>query len=678
MKELTFSMIFLGLITSTVAQIPRCFSKKIVFRNNNETLVKNQSVEHERTLDKSFRDGKTVNLIDLLNLEPVKVEEKGDYSVKQNNSRVLRAMYNRPEGTYIQGILGLADPENFNKYYPDLQLWLASAYSIPWIFRNHSTEGATYEWIWAENSELNSTGFEPEFYNLEDESGRRCMKHGNYQLPTLKVTLDGSTSSWGFGTHGSIFASTGPTEVSNIDLYKNTATTGLMTTTRSSSSSLDGTGDGAWFGPCMQVQPATNHPEVPVGSKTSHIISFYEKPQSPMIIKMVTVLARNLNSDIQVVSNDIELTLTAYKAHKEWVVEMEPENIGEVYYEGYRWKLNIDENDNIISEKFGVSKITGNDLYRQPPNTDPAVILVGMPFKFDYEFCGWSPPDPYLLVDDAFALVIEGVDQVGQNWNIFCDENNQFDQTAWVLMRDPDGNLIRRGDYDGAGAGSVKYMSTWLSVRNIAVVLNAQFPFLYIDPGYDAFTIPEGGGKATDKDGDEKAVFLSEFNFIEEGFYEMVWIDETTVPEWITYTKESQPYFNNWDYPNWLFFEFNGEPLPTGVAGRQAKIKVRTYGTSYVEGEYVTLTINQGNVSQIGISTTKGHKPTVIANQSSFELYYSTDFNKAVVYNISGQVIETYDLPKTGMFTISSYRFNKGIYIFQFVGNDVETVKMIR
>ena len=560
-------------------------------------VIKNE--EQERTLDMSFKEGKSVNMIDMINLEPVMVEEKGDYS--PNNKRALRALYNRPEGTYIHTIGGLADPEFFNKYYPSYQFWLGAGFSIPWKFRNHSTDAQTYLWSWPDEDELNSTEFEPEFFNFENADGRRFMIHSNpwYKLPTLRATASGSHSYYTpkierEGGFAGIQASTGPLEVSNVDLYENTADVGIMTTTRNGGGGLDGTGDGAWFGPCRQAQHATNHPEVPVGSKNSHIISFYEKPQSPMIVKMVTVMVRNLNDDLQVVANDIELKMTAYKAHKEWVVEMDPENPGTIYYEGYRWKLDIDENDEIISEKYGEATITGNDLHRMPSSTNPNIIIAGMPFKFT-EIDDWGREKAvYLLVDEAFALVIEGVDQVGQNWNIFCDQGNEFDQTAWVLMKDPNGRLIRRGAYDGAGAGTVKYISTWLSVRNTTVLLNAHFPFIYTDPGYDVLTIPEEGGKAVDKDEDEGAVFLSEFSFMEQGL-EMVWIDNETVPEWITYTKSSLPFFNNYEWPNWLTFDFIGQPLPSGVAGRQANIKIRTYGNTYVEGEYVTIKIIQGN-----------------------------------------------------------------------------------
>jgi len=208
---------------------------------------------------------------------------------------------------------------------------------------------------------------------------------------------------------------------------------------------------------------------------------------------------------------------------------------------------------------------------------------------------------------------------------------------------------------------------------NMYLMLNVHYPYLHIDPGYDVLNIPTSGGKAVDKDNEEKAIFYSDFDWL-DGDIEMVWIDEETVPDWLSVTKGSHyAHVEDEEFLNYLWLEMEAPELPAGLYHRSADIKIYSYNKALD----VTFTVIQEDNSTI-LSTQKSQKPYVVATGSGFELSYSSDFNKAVIYNLAGQSVDGFELPKSGKLTIPSNAINKGVYIIQFIGKTTETVKIVR
>jgi Secretion system C-terminal sorting domain len=68
----------------------------------------------------------------------------------------------------------------------------------------------------------------------------------------------------------------------------------------------------------------------------------------------------------------------------------------------------------------------------------------------------------------------------------------------------------------------------------------------------------------------------------------------------------------------------------------------------------------------------------VLNKFNSFELTYGSDYKSVTIYNVSGQVVSNFDLPKIGTLTIPANNVDKGLYMFKFNGKNTETVKVIR
>ncbi|MDR0317692.1 MAG: T9SS type A sorting domain-containing protein [Lactococcus lactis] len=142
---------------------------------------------------------------------------------------------------------------------------------------------------------------------------------------------------------------------------------------------------------------------------------------------------------------------------------------------------------------------------------------------------------------------------------------------------------------------------------------------------------------------------------------------ESELPAWITMPGFEEHYVQG----NWgVDVQIAVAALPAGTTGRSADLIFATWGSK------VTVRVNQGDV--VGITTEKLQKSMVLTTANGFELSYNSDFNKAVVYNLSGKAVATYNLPKSGKFTIQATNLNKGIYMIQLIGKTTETIKVVR
>ena len=139
---------------------------------------------------------------------------------------------------------------------------------------------------------------------------------------------------------------------------------------------------------------------------------------------------------------------------------------------------------------------------------------------------------------------------------------------------------------------------------------------------------------------------------------------EAELPSWLT----SEQTFNETTFA--ITYTLKAAPLPVGVTGRGAQVKVFTYGAD------MTINVSQGDYT--GLSTSKVSSTKVISNSNSFDLTYASDFKSVSIYNVSGQLISNYNLPATGKLSVSANNFKKGLYLFKFQGNNTETTKVIR
>jgi len=91
---------------------------------------------------------------------------------------------------------------------------------------------------------------------------------------------------------------------------------------------------------------------------------------------------------------------------------------------------------------------------------------------------------------------------------------------------------------------------------------------------------------------------------------------------------------------------------------------------------YLRLIVSDPSLSNV--PSVKANRTSVFSTANSFELSYTSDFTSVAIFNISGQMIASYDLPATGQFSIPNHDLAQGVYIIRFTGNMTETVKVIR
>ena len=104
-----------------------------------------------------------------------------------------------------------------------------------------------------------------------------------------------------------------------------------------------------------------------------------------------------------------------------------------------------------------------------------------------------------------------------------------------------------------------------------------------------------------------------------------------------------------------------------------------------VEGGFESL----GNLSfwmraKVGVAPSGVFTPnsvegiSIYTDVDAFNLSYTSDYTSAVIYNISGQAVASYELPATGSLSVSNVDLAKGTYLIRFTGNKTGTVKVVK
>ncbi|MCL2073165.1 MAG: T9SS type A sorting domain-containing protein [Marinilabiliaceae bacterium] len=249
---------------------------------------------------------------------------------------------------------------------------------------------------------------------------------------------------------------------------------------------------------------------------------------------------------------------------------------------------------------------------------------------------GFETPIDYLEVDHGIAVVFSGYNVPGVNVCIRCERFDRPDTKNFSYqLRAQQGDIYAR-------------------MRNSMYVylVNGMYSYVGVPSLPDkVLNVSEGGGNYT-------------FRLIP--YYNVVEL-ESDLPNWITNIS----FVDDFGSVNWYSdATITVSSLPQELAGRQAYLVFKTIGAS------VTVRVIQGDVSYI--SSQKLNSPIVATTPNGLELSYPADFNKAVVYNLSGQVVATYQLPKSGQLSIPANVMSRGIYTIQFIGKTTETVKVVR
>lgn len=586
------------------------------FYNKRSTLVQKALISQKNVKQKTVQSKTAISSSELVRFE----KNENILKVSRVKATAPTPLYNRPMGTFIPSMIGNEDPQYLGYSYTTPG-YFGSAYSIPWTFRNLSTNATSYSWNWGDSIKYSTVA------NLELKDGTNdFLFNGAYKAPALNA-INGTDTllyqiSAGTADYPLLYSSIDKQYVGVPDYFSNTAEgnsngNSIWYVGASGGTALSGTGTGYFFGTCLRAADGTN------GTKVSSLVNVYEKPMSPMVIKDVCLFGVSVDKNVPVPADKF-LTLSV---------------------------IRIDETGKLTTDTLASSKISGADVV-----TDEYQNCF-FPFTFVAidQSTGFESPIN-LVVQDAFAIVLSGLDQPGMDFGMLTDYGNLTDGSSYFTKVDAVTGISDGGLYKSSKNN-----------MNMYFMMNSYFNYLHADSQTQTLIAPPEGGSAVDITKNPGAVIYSFFNVTDSVTSEvMVAIDETTLPAWLSVTYDDSYYK---DY-NALVFDFTAQALPVGVTDRTANVVFNSYGAQ------TTIIVKQNAAT--GLKTIKSQDVSVTTHSNSFNLTYTNDYNKAMLYNVSGQLINEYDLPNSGKYNFTTNNLSKGIYIVKFTGIKTENIKVVR
>jgi hypothetical protein len=243
------------------------------------------------------------------------------------------------------------------------------------------------------------------------------------------------------------------------------------------------------------------------------------------------------------------------------------------------------------------------------------------------------------------------------------------------------------GDSDGDGNGSAVFAEDGKGYTyaysgpngermpvDLYINIKGSMTNLSVDERITSISFPvEGGSSQVSYTGEgnyPNIIFDSTFSLESNN----VSIDEDELPDWVkledasdqTVTLDGTVYFA---YA--VDFVFSATPLPAGLPGRAANIKVKSLGVERI------LTIKQGVVTSISTPQSVGEPAKAVRQGNDFVLSYPASATSVSVYNVTGQQMGEYKLNTNGKYTLPVADLANGIYILKFNGTN-SVVKIIK
>lgn len=561
---------------------------------------------------------------------PVRTTANSAGSLKSQSSVPLKAtaatpsaLYNRPAGTYPLSWIGAIDPANMGYSYL-YQAYAGSAFTMPWTFRNLSTNATSYVWNWG-NSSVYSTAQNASFSIPTLD----YLVKGDYYMPMLKAVNGVDTSyynlpdlQWTDGTYASrMSASTEVQSMGLADFYGNTAT--LNTQNMSlylykDGVSLDGVTDGYLWGTCLRELDEVDG--FVYNSRTGEIAVEYEKPMSPLVIKDLTFFGYSFASKPIPAGKQLDVTLIKLT------------DIGK------------------FSDTIAVTSITADDIiYEQGYLYMPAYF-----YKTDPSTGRVSPAN--VVVNDRFVVVLSGLDQDGMDFGLFSDSGNQLDNSTFFGKVDE-----LTGDFLGYyGFADGNGMNAYLT-------LDAYFDFMVPDPASENLYIYKTGGSAYDKNNELGALVYTFHSDLTDSITgdPLIWLDDTTLPDWLTISYDKSFY----SAIGGLVFDFQATALPAGMVERSADVVLETDACS------VTLHVKQSLTA--GIENTNATDVQISKDGDYLNLQNLEGFTGFKMYNSSGQLILVSSLSGNTNKSIPVSGISKGAYLIQLTGAHTVNRKIV-
>lgn len=305
--------------------------------------------------------------------------------------------------------------------------------------------------------------------------------------------------------------------------------------------------------------------------------------------------------------------------------------------------IKLDEKGMLTDDVLADIPFTAEDVQ------DPDLIKAGIGYasfqlaRMTEDEFGTPIPDP-VLINDPFAVIIDGFDQPGVNFSLYmvdvmATERDYYDNeggeegTLCQYVRQDNRELVNDTYYY---CQSYPASSEYARQYNAAMYLNGMFDVVNVDEEFKIMTAPVEGGdvyaELEGTEGPEKYNLqyfttrprLSDWEGI-EGSENYQFVD---VPEWLHIGDFDD---SNYEDYNVTIVKMTADALPSGIEGRYAKIRI----TSDMGADSGIIFVTQGTVDLTGIKGVKA-----IDNKVQNDVMYNmagqrvnNDFKGLVIMN---------------------------------------------
>lgn len=336
---------------------------------------------------------------------------------------------------------------------------------------------------------------------------------------------------------------------------------------------------------------------------TESFLTFFEKPASPMLLYDVYLLCSAPTNkidnmgDLQLVFRRVERDAEGYRVPADTIKILNCTS----------WEFD----DEVLSAQYPY--YVGDALFAAEEE-DEFGTPTATPFVIDCEYCiyltgfGLDEMEIGFIFTDQGENVEEFESRATPTYFVCVDENEEHL-----------GNLSYFNKYTNSKGETVRYC------YNIAYMFDVVFDGLNVEEGTEIHTAPVEGGDSESQEEQLQCTWLyTNLPIFETDGEEVLWTDNYDfdgIPEWAQ-IKIDPSYYENEEAPNvrglnLIWFEV--EPLPEGVEGRSASIKV--VSATGIESSPITLV--QGNAVPEGVSYVQ----------------FDADGKYVRSYNLGGQVV---------------------------------------
>lgn len=507
----------------------------------------------------------------------------------------LKAHYWKPSGTLYASL----DFIEAN-YYATL---IVGAAFTDWVFKNASTGADRYEWTLNDNAmDADGDNNGVAKYGICKESSEGFA---GFYMPQLTAFSGASTSTY---TYGADVPNGRPMIMSGLSshLLSSFDPSYIDSNTKIYLSSPEGYAFGTG-----------DHYE---GEKADCIAVMYEKPQAPLYIKGVSILA---GSDGTIMPSNGTLTVK--------IIEVK---------EG-----------KLTSNVLGEAVMHAEDMEDSKFLQDSKVL----PFRFtEYDPETGLTSEAGVTVNTEYAIVVFGFNEPG------------FDIGFPVLDKESMAYFEPAASYVVVGDKYYRYANPdKVLIYDLFVNLDAMYNCLYVIPETNNLRVPDAGGEAVDTEGVVGTLVYSTMQMALDDTSEGgVWVE--SLSDWLSIAGVDDSQYEEYRAYGVVL---SGEPLPENNRGRWGELVLASHGAK------CTIRVSQGPdaITSATVSNVKA-----IRNGDNFELSYDADMTSVQVMNAAGQLIASYDLNNGGTFVMPAANLANGLYILKFNGERTATVKVMK